>query len=100
MSNSIYYFSDKIENKYNIYINYDISEIIINKIKQNLNKLSNIKKNIIHKRNKLLNRKHRICKQSCQTSDIYIISNILDYDNYLEKLKYDKDFKYEVLKKW
>jgi len=100
MNNIIYYFSNKVENKYKVYINYDICEIIINKIINNINKLINIKKNIEHKKNKLVNKKKGISKQSCQTSDIYVVSKIIDYENYLNKLLYDKKFKYNVLKKW
>ena len=99
-NNSIYYFSNKIENKYNVYLNYDICEIIINKIQNNLNKLDKIKKNIEHKKNKLSNKKSNFIKQSIRTSDIYIVSKILDYENYLKKIINDKEFKYEVLKKW
>ena len=100
MNNSIYYFSNIIENKYNVYISYDLCEIIINKIKINLNKLNEIKKNIEHKKNKLSNKKSNFRKQSIRTSDIYVVSKILDYENYLKKIIYDKEFKYEVLKKW
>ena len=39
-------------------------------------------------------------KQSIRTSDIYVVSKILDYENYLKKLIDDKEFKYEVLKKF
>ena len=99
-NNSIYYFSNKIENKYNVYLNYDICEIIINKIQNNLNKLDKIKKNIENKKNKLSNKKSNFIKQSIRTSDIYIVSKILDYENYLKKIINDKEFKYEVLKKW
>ena len=99
-NNSIYYFSNKIENKYKVYVNYDICEIIINKIQNNLNKLDKIKKNIEHKKNKLSNKKSNFIKQSIRTSDIYIVSKILDYENYLKKIINDKEFKYEVLKKW
>ena len=100
MNDSIYFFSEKIENKYNIYLNYDICEIILNKINKNFNKLIYIRNCIEHKKYKLVNKKKGISKQSCQTSDIYIVSKILDYDNHLYKLINDKDFKYEVLKKW
>ena len=44
MNESFYFFSNKIENKYNVYLNYDICEIIINKINDNLIKLEKIKK--------------------------------------------------------
>jgi len=100
MNKSIFFFSNKIENKYNIYLNYDICEIILNKINKNINKLIYIKRCISHKKYKLVNKKKGISKQSCQTSDIYVVSKIIDYDNYLNKLLYDKKFKYNVLKKW
>jgi len=100
MNDSIYFFSNKIENKYKVYINYDICEIIIDKTKNNLIKLNEIKKNIEHKKNKLTNKKSNFRKQSIRTSDIYVVSKILDYENNLKKIINDKEFKYEVLKKW
>ena len=100
MNNSIYFFSNKIENKYNTYLNYDICEMILEKIIINLTKLDQIKKNIEHKKNKLSNKQSNFRKQSIRTSDIYVVSKILDYENNLKKLISDKDFKYEVLKKW
>ena len=100
MNNSIYFFSNKIENKYKVYINYDLCEIILEKININLNKLNEIKKNIEHKKNKLSNKQSNFRKQSIRTSDIYVVSQILDYENNLKKLINDKEFKYEVLKKW
>ena len=100
MNESVYFFSNKIENKYKVYINYDLCEIIIDKIKNNLNKLNEIKKNIEHKKNKLSNKQSNFRKQSIRTSDIYVVSKILDYENNLKKLMDDKEFKYEVLKKW
>ena len=100
MNESFYFFSNKIENKYNVYLNYDICEIIINKINDNLIKLEKIKKNIEHKKNKLSNKQSNFRKQTSRTSDIYIVSKILDYENYLKKIINDKEFKYEVLKKW
>jgi len=100
MNNSIYFFSNKIENKYNVYLNYDICEMILEKININLIKLDQIKKNIEHKKNKLSNKQSNFRKQSIRTSDIYVVSKILDYENYLKKLIDDKEFKYEILKKW
>tara|TARA_B100001094_G_C18166028_1_gene792107 strand:+ start:1808 stop:2110 length:303 start_codon:yes stop_codon:yes gene_type:complete len=100
MSESIYFFSNKIENKYNVFINYDLCEIIINKINNNLIKLDKIKKNIEHKKKKLTNKQSNFKKQSIRTSDIYIVSRISDYENYLKKIIYDEKFKYEVLSEW
>ena len=100
MNESILYFSDKIQNKYNVYLNYDICEMILDKININLLKLDQIKKNIEHKKKKLTNKQSNFRKQSIRTSDIYVVSKILDYENYLKKLIDDKEFKYEILKKW
>lgn len=100
MNESILFFSEKIEKKYKVYLNYDISEIILKKIENNFLKLKQIKKCIIHKKNKLSNQQSNFKKQSFRTSDIYIISKILDYEKYLNQLNNDKQFKYEVLKEW
>lgn len=100
MNKSILFFSEKIEKKYKVYLNYDISEIILKKIENNFLKLKQIKKCIIHKKNKLSNQQSNFKKQSVRTSDIYIISKILDYEKYLNQLNNDKQFKYEVLKEW
>jgi len=94
MNKSIYYFSDKIENKYKVYINYDISEMILEKINYNLYQINLSKEKIkskLKRYNKLLNLK------SPKVFDTYILHKKKTYRKLLIKINRDRQTRYNIL---
>ena len=94
MDKSIYFLSYKIENKYNVYLNYDICEIILNKINYNLFKINLSREKIkskLKRYNKLLNIK------SPKVFDCYILQKKKMYRNLLIKIDRDSNTRYNIL---
>jgi len=94
MNKSIYFFSDRIQNKYNIYLNYDICEMILEKINYNMFYI-NISRDKIKSKlkryNKLLNIK------SPKVFDNYILNKKKMYRQLLIKINRDRKTRYNIL---
>ncbi len=94
MNESIYYLSDKIENKYNVYLNYDICEIISEKINYNMfqiNYVRNRLKSKINRLNKLLNNK------SPKVFDSYLLHKKKEYKKILLNINNNTQTRYNIL---
>ena len=94
MNKSIYYFSDKIEKKYNVYLNYDICEMILEKVNYNLFQINLSKEKIkskLKRYNKLLNLK------SPKVFDTYILHKKKIYRKLLIKINKDRQTRYNIL---
>ena len=94
MNNSILFFSKKIENKYNVYLNYDICEIILEKINYNMFYINNSRDKIkskLKRYNKLLNIK------SPKVFDNYILNKKKKYRQILIKIDNDIQTRYNIL---
>ena len=94
MNKSIYYFSDKIEKKYNVYLNYDICEMILEKVNYNLFEINLSKEKIkskLKRYNKLLNLK------SPKVFDTYILHKKKIYRKLLIKINKDRQTRYNIL---
>tara|TARA_B100001094_G_C18166028_1_gene792106 strand:+ start:1504 stop:1815 length:312 start_codon:yes stop_codon:yes gene_type:complete len=94
MNESIYYLSDKIENKYNVYLNYDICEIISEKINYNMfqiNYVRNRLKSKINRLNKLLNNK------SPKVFDSYLLHKKKEYKKILLNIDNNTQTRYNIL---
>ena len=94
MNESILYFSDKIQNKYNVYLNYDICEMILDKINYNMFQIELVKSRIkskLKRYNKLLNLK------SPKVFDTYILHKKKMYRKLLIKIDKDVQTKHNIL---
>lgn len=94
MNKSILFFSKKIEDKYKIYINYDISEMILNKIEYNLYQINITKEKLkckLKKYNKLLN------IRSPKVFDSYILHKKKIYRKLLYNIYNNEKTRYDIL---
>ena len=94
MNKEILFFSDKIENKYKVYLNYDICELILEKINYNLFHINLSKEKIkskLKRYNKLLNLK------SPKVFDTYILHKKKMYRKILIKINNDSRTRYNIL---
>ena len=94
MNQSILFFSDKIENKYNVYLNYDICEMILEKVNYNMYQINlSIEKikSKLRRYNKLLNLK------SPKVFDTYILHKKKIYRKLLIKINIDRQTRYNIL---
>ena len=94
MNKYINFFSDKIQNKYNVYLNYDICEMILDKINYNMFQIELVKgkiKSKLKRYNKLLNLK------SPKVFDTYILHKKKMYRKILIKINNDSGTRYNIL---
>ena len=94
MNNSILFFSNKIENKYNVYLNYDICEMLLNKINYNMFQIELVKgriKSKLRRYNNLLNNK------SPKVFDSFILQKKKMYRKLLIKIDKDIQMKHNIL---
>ena len=94
MNQSILFFSDKIENKYNVYLNYDICEMILEKVNYNMYQINlSIEKikSKLRRYNKLLNLK------SPKVFDTYILHKKKIYRKLLIKINKNRQTRYNIL---
>lgn len=94
MNKSILFFSDKIQKKYNIYLNYDICETIIDKINYNNYKINLYKERIkfkLRRINYLNNTK------MCNSFDLYLLYKQKKYNKMLNNIIYNDKFRLNIL---
>ena len=94
MNHSILFFSNKIQNKYNVYLNYDICEMILDKINYNIFQIELVKgkiKSKLRRYDKLLNIK------SPKVFDTFILQKKKMYRKLLIKVDKDRQTKHNIL---
>ena len=94
MNHSILFFSNKIQNKYNVYLNYDICEMILDKINYNMYQIELVKgkiKSKLRRYDKLLNIK------SPKVFDSFILQKKKMYRKLLIKIDTDIQTKHNIL---
>ena len=94
MNQSILFFSEQIENKYNVYLNYDICETILEKVNYNMFQIELVKgkiKSKLRRYDKLLNIK------SPKVFDNFILQKKKMYRKLLIKISKDRETRYNIL---
>tara|TARA_B100001093_G_C26218365_1_gene755015 strand:- start:270 stop:575 length:306 start_codon:yes stop_codon:yes gene_type:complete len=94
MDKNILFFSNKIQEKYKFYLNYDICEIILEKINYNMNQINITRdklKSKIKRINKLLNNK------SPKVFDNYLLYNKKKYVKIFRNFDLNHNLKLKIL---
>lgn len=94
MNESVLFFSEKIEKKYNVYLNYDICELIQEKINYNMFQINLTREKIkskLKRYDKLLN------LRSPKVFDSYILHKKKMYRKLLLKINNDEKTRYNII---